>query len=336
MLHIDGSAGEGGGQVLRTALGLSLVTGKSFRIERIRGGRAKPGLLRQHLTCVQAAMALSDAEVDGAELSSQTLTFRPRALKSGHFEFSIGTAGSTTLVVQSVLPALLRAPGKVTLGIEGGTHNGLSPPYEFLAQALVPQLRALGAMVEVRLRRHGFEPAGGGRLEVEVTPSALGSLELVQRGALQARQARAVVSSVPVKVANTELEVVREELGFSEAECQAEEVPGASPGNAVLLTMAYERVTDVFVGLGAQGLPGYKVARRVCGLIKKSLRTDAPVGEHLADQLLAPLALSAGGVFRTIEPSSHTRTQLELIPRFLDRELQVAAESTGSTFRITV
>ncbi|HEY0883453.1 MAG TPA: RNA 3'-terminal phosphate cyclase, partial [Archangium sp.] len=184
MLLIDGSAGEGGGQVLRTALGLSLVTGKAFRIVRIRGGREKPGLLRQHLTCVQAAARLGDAETSGAELGSQELVFQPRRLRAGDFTFAIGTAGSTTLVLQAVLPALLRAPGPVSLAIEGGTHNGLAPPFEFLARSLVPLLTRLGAKLDVSLVRPGFEPAGGGRLEVRVTPSPLGTLELLSRGAL--------------------------------------------------------------------------------------------------------------------------------------------------------
>jgi RNA 3'-terminal phosphate cyclase (ATP) len=337
MLLIDGSAGEGGGQVLRTALGLSLVTGKEFRIVRIRGRRERPGLLRQHLTCVQAAAKLSGADVHGAELGSQELVFRPRALQAGDFEFAIGTAGSTTLVLQAVLPALLRAPGPVTLAIEGGTHNSLAPPFEFLERALVPLLGRLGAKLEVSLVRHGFEPAGGGRIEVKVTPAPLGSLELVARGKLLRREAKAVVAAIPIKVAMRELGVVREELAFTDAELLPLQLEAPSPGNAVTLTLEYEQVTDVFVGLGAQGIMAEKVARRAAGEVRRSLRTDAPVGLHLADQLIVPLAIARGGVFRTVEPTEHTRTQLELVPRFLPVKIDAGPEATNAaTWRIAV
>lgn len=336
MIHIDGSRGEGGGQVLRTALGLSLVTGQAFRIEHIRGGREKPGLLRQHLTCVQAAAALGGASVEGDALGSQALTFRPTALRAGHFEFAIGSAGSTTLVLQALLPALLRAPGPTTLAIEGGTHNRQAPPFEFLERSLVPLLERLGAQLEVALLRPGFEPAGGGRLEVKVTPRPLRPLELVTRGALLRREARAVVSAVPLKVAQRELAVVREELEFTDDELKAEVVASPGPGNALTLSLAYETVTDTFVGLGARGITAEKVARRACGEVRRSLRTDAPVGLHLADQLLVPLALAGGGLFRTVEPTPHTRTQLELLPWFLPVSLVAAPESTGETWRVTV
>ncbi|MBL8911264.1 MAG: RNA 3'-terminal phosphate cyclase [Archangium sp.] len=337
MLLIDGSEGEGGGQVLRTALGLSLVTGKEFRIVRIRGGRERPGLLRQHLTGVQAAAKLGNAEVEGAELGSMELRFRPRALVSGDFEFSIGTAGSTTLVLQAVLPALLRATAPITIAVEGGTHNGLAPPFEFLERSLLPILTRLGAKLEVALIRPGFEPAGGGRIEVKVTPSPLGSLELVTRGKLLRREAKAVVASIPLKVANRELGVVREELAFTDAEIRAEEITAPSPGNAVTLTLEYEQVTDVFVGLGAPGIMAEKVARRAAGEVKRSLRTDAPVGLHLADQLIVPLAVAKGGVFRTVEPTPHTRTQVELVPRFLPVKIEATPEAqNASTWRIRV
>ncbi|MFT3709336.1 MAG: RNA 3'-terminal phosphate cyclase [Archangium sp.] len=337
MLLIDGSEGEGGGQVLRTALGLSLVTGKEFRIVRIRGKRERPGLLRQHLTCVQAAANLSDARVEGAELGSTELTFRPRALQSGEFEFAIGTAGSTTLVLQAVLPALLRAPGPITLAIEGGTHNGLAPPFEFLERSLLPLLTRLGAKIEVSLIRPGFEPAGGGRIEVKATPSPLGSLELLTRGKLLRREAKAAVASIPLKVANRELGVVREELAFTDAELVPAEITAPSAGNALTLTLEYEHVTDVFVGLGAPGIMAEKIARRASGEVRRALRTDAPVGLHLADQLIVPLALSKGGVFRTVEPTEHTRTQLALVPRFVPVKIEASAEAqNAATWRISV
>lgn len=163
LIVIDGSEGEGGGQVLRTSLALSLITGKPFRIENLRAKRDKPGLLRQHLTAVHAAVQVGDAAVEGASLGSTALTFVPRALRAGDYSFAIGTAGSTMLVLQTVLLPLVLAGGSSTLELEGGTHNPSSPPFDFVERAFLPLLRRMGAEIEIELVRPGFHPAGGGR-----------------------------------------------------------------------------------------------------------------------------------------------------------------------------
>src|SRR5262245_17125561 len=170
MIIIDGSSGEGGGQILRTALALSLVTGTPFRIQKIRAGRPKPGLLRQHLTAVQAAVEVGSASASGAELGSQELSFWPGKVRAGAYRFAIGPAGSACLVVQTVLPPLLLAGGPSSLVVEGGTHNPFAPPWDFLARAFFPLLQRMGARVSTTLERHGFFPAGGGRLRVEIEP----------------------------------------------------------------------------------------------------------------------------------------------------------------------
>ena len=172
MITIDGSQGEGGGQILRTSLALSLVTGQPFRMERIRAKRQKPGLLKQHLTAVEAAKTVGCAEADGASLSSQTLEFRPGPVTPGNYRFAVGTAGSATLVLQTVLPALLTASGHSTLTLEGGTHNPMAPPFDFLARCFLPLIRRMGPSVELELRRHGFFPAGGGQLHAALTPTS--------------------------------------------------------------------------------------------------------------------------------------------------------------------
>jgi RNA 3'-terminal phosphate cyclase (ATP) len=161
MIVIDGARGEGGGQVLRTALALSLVTGQIFRIDNIRAGRARPGLLRQHLTCVNAAVEIGGAEALGAHLGSTSLTFRPGSVRPGSYRFAVGSAGSVGLVLQSVLPALLVTPGAFQLDIEGGTHADSAPPFEFLASAFVPALRRMGASIDIELLRFGFFHGGG-------------------------------------------------------------------------------------------------------------------------------------------------------------------------------
>src|SRR5690242_7527890 len=194
MIIIDGSFGEGGGQILRTSLTLSLVTGKPLRIERIRAGRKSPGLLRQHLAAVNAAARVGYAEVEGASLGARELTFRPQTVAAGHYQFAVGTAGSATLVLQTVLPALLTADAPSTLVLEGGTHNPYAPPFDFLEKTFLPLLNRMGPRVEARLERHGFYPAGGGRFIVEITPAQqLGRFELDDRGAITGRRARALI-----------------------------------------------------------------------------------------------------------------------------------------------
>ena len=321
--------------MLRTALGLSLVTQTPFQIVKIRGRRPKPGLQRQHLACVRAAATIGDARVEGDALSSQDLVFQPRALNPGSYEFAIGSAGSTTLLLQALLPALLRASGPTTLALEGGTHNRLAPTFEFLAQSFVPVLAQLGARVEVKLVRHGFEPAGGGRIEVQVTPAPLKPIALLHRGPLISRAAKAVVSSIPANVAARQLAMVEQTLGFAPTELRTEHVSASSPGNALIIALTYSHVTDVFVGLGERGVTAEKVAHRATGEVKRSLRTDAPVSQLLADQLMIPFALAGGGAFRTIEPTLHSLTQLELIPRFLDVKLECREEG-GGTWRFGV
>ena len=316
--------------MLRTALGLSLVTQTPFQIVNIRGHRPKPGLQRQHLACVRAAAMIGDALVAGDALSSQELVFRPRALRPGNYELAIGSAGSTTLLLQALVPALLRASGPTTLALEGGTHNRLAPTFEFVARSFVPVLAKLGARVEVKLVRYGFEPAGGGRIEVSITPAPLKPIELLQRGALLSRDATAVICSAPSKVALRQLAMVGQDLDFVPTDLHTLHVTASSPGNAIIVALTYQHVADVFVGIGERGLTAEKVAHRITAEVKRSLRTDAPVGPHLADQLMIPFALAGGGAFRTVEPTQHSLTQLELIPRFLDVKLDCHAEGNGT------
>src|SRR5580704_3876555 len=201
IIQIDGSIGEGGGQILRTALGLSMVTGQPFRIEKIRAGRDKPGLLRQHLTAVNAAAAICGASVEGAAISSRELSFSPGKVKPGEYTFSIGSAGSTTLVLQTVLPALLTANGPSSLTLEGGTHNPHAPPIDFLEKAFLPLINRMGPAVNVTLERAGFYPAGGGRVAVKIRPAAkLSPLEIPERGEIKRRAAKAVVAALPGEI----------------------------------------------------------------------------------------------------------------------------------------
>lgn len=336
MIHLEGSHGEGGGQILRTALGLSLCTCQPFRIEKVRAGREKPGLLRQHLTAVNAAAAVGAAEVEGAALGSRELTFRPgkAGVAGGAFAFAVGTAGSAGLVLQTILPALLTAAGPSRLTLEGGTHNPFAPPFDFLARAFLPLINRMGPRVSATLVRPGFYPAGGGKVEILIEPCAqLRPLELMSRGEPGGRSARALVAGLAQGIAARELEVVRERLGWSEERCAVEVLPPAfGPGNALILEVASEHVTEVFSGFGQRGVSAERVAARAVEEVRAYLAAPgAPaVGEHLADQLLVPLALAGAGAFSTVAPSGHTRTNVETIARFLPGvRFELRAPATG-------
>ena len=203
MLVIDGRTGEGGGQVLRTSLALSMITGIPVTLEHIRAKRTKPGLMRQHLTCVRAAKAVCGARVTGDEVRSSRLVFEPGEVVPGEYDFAIGTAGSTSLVLQTVLPALMLAAEPSVVRVSGGTHNQKAPPADYIERVFAPLLGRIGPQVEVEMVRAGFYPAGGGLLQAAITPcarEALGALELLERGADLGRRVRSVVSNLPKRI----------------------------------------------------------------------------------------------------------------------------------------
>jgi RNA 3'-terminal phosphate cyclase (ATP) len=328
IITIDGSHGEGGGQILRTALSLSAVTGKPFAMENIRARRSKPGLMRQHLTAVKAAAEISGARLDGAEVGSTRLRFEPgAAVRSGKFTFNIGSAGSTTLVLQTVLLPLALAGSRSRLVLHGGTHNLGAPPFEFLNRAFLPLVRRAGFDVRAEMRRPGFYPAGGGEIEVEIGPAeTLQPLVIEERGALLSRTAEAIVANLPFHIAERELAHIGARLGWP-PECliASTEKRAEGPGNCLLLMLAFENVSEVVVGFGRMGASAATVAEEAAHAALAYLDTAAPVGVHLADQLVLPMALAAGGRFITSKPSPHTLTNMDVIERFLDVEFDAVA-----------
>jgi RNA 3'-terminal phosphate cyclase (ATP) len=323
MIAIDGAMGEGGGQVLRTALALSLGTRTPFRIDNIRAGRAKPGLLRQHLTAVRAAAAVGRAEVEGAELGSSHLVFHPTALCPGEYRFAVGTAGSATLVLQAILAPLLLAPAPSSVILEGGTHNPMAPPFDFLARALLPLLRRMGARVEARLERAGFYPAGGGRFTVAIQPPGpLVPLALPARGAHHVTRARAIVANLPRHIAERELRVVERTAGLPASALAVEVIDdGRGPGNVVMIEVEAEHVTEVFTGFGERNVAAEAVAASAVTELRRYLAASAPVGRCLADQLLVPMVLARGGCFRTLAATRHTTTTIEVIRQLTGIEI---------------
>lgn len=337
MITIDGSFGEGGGQILRTSLALSLVTGQPFRIEKIRAGRKNPGLLRQHLTAVKAAAQIGQAVVEGDCIGSTQLSFAPGDITPGEYAFAVGTAGSTTLVLQTVLPALLCARGESRLTLEGGTHNPFAPPFNFLVKAFLPLLNRMGVRVEATLARYGFYPAGGGKVEIRISPAAkLTPFELLERGEIVGRRARALVANLPRAIAERELKVIGQKLNWPAEWLRVEEVKNSNgPGNLVSVEIESANVAEVFTGFGERGVAAEAVAIKAIQEARRYLASDAAVGEYLADQLLLPLALAGGGAFTTVAPSRHTTTNIEIIRKFLPVEVQ-CVEAGNRIWRIEV
>jgi RNA 3'-terminal phosphate cyclase (ATP) len=338
-LLIDGSFGEGGGQIVRSSLALSLVTGRPFTMENLRARRKRPGLMRQHLTAVKAAAEVGQARVEGAEIGSSRLVFEPGEVKPGEYDFRIGTAGSTTLVTQTVLPALLHLPGSSVLHLEGGTHNPFAPPFDFLAQTYLPLVARMGPRIRTEFRRHGFFPAGGGEFTVMLQPAPLARLDLMDRGELRGRRVRALVANLPAHIAERECRTIAELSGWEEECFTVEEVPAAGPGNVVLIEMEFEHITEVFAGVGEKGVKAEAVAARAWREAQTYLASGIPVDEHLADQLLLPLGLAAwqnqtGGRYRTGPLSQHTHTHIEVLRMFLDVPIRIGQDDEA--FVITV
>lgn len=330
MITIDGSQGEGGGQILRSSLTLSAITGKPFEIKNIRARRAKPGLMRQHLTAVKAAAEICGAKVSGAEVGSTCLRFEPGAVRAGEYTFNIGSAGSTTLVLQTALLPLALANGASRVILQGGTHNMFAPPFEFLARAFLPLMHRIGLNVHAELRRPGFYPAGGGEIEVTIGKAgAFAPLVIEERGALLSRTAEAVIANLPFHIAERELACLAHSHGWSEESLRPRgERNAQGPGNCVILTMAFEHVSEVVTSFGRTGVTAETVASEAAREMSTYLASDAPVGGYLADQLLLPMALAAGGRFLTSKPSSHTLTNIGIIQRFLNCTVGVEERDT--------
>lgn len=340
VVDIDGSRGEGGGQILRTSLALSMITGKPLVMRNIRAGRAKPGLRRQHLACVHAARDLCGAVVHGDEVSSRYLEFTPGPLVGGERTIDIGTMGSSTLVVQTVLLPMIVGGHALRLVIRGGTHNPMAPPFEFLERVFLPLLARMGARVTLSLDRHGFigERADLGQLTLVVEGEAkLSALELVDAPPITSRHAVAILARLPTHVADRELGVVRERLGWSRAECEVRETRDGGPGNALMLEVERgELVREVVTEIGEKGVRAELVAARACEQLAAYLAANVPVGEHLADQLLLPLALAGAGRFRAAPLSLHATTNIETIGRFLDVPIRDEPADDGASVLVTV
>lgn len=324
LLVVDGSVGEGGGQMLRTSLTLSLATGTPFVLERIRAGRAKPGLLRQHLTAVNAAAELSGATVEGAVLGSTRLVFRPGAVRGGDHDLDIGSAGSVGLVLQTIALPLLRADRPSRITIRGGTHALWAPAFPFLAQAWLPLVRRAGAKIGLGLDRVGFHPAGGGAVTLTIEPSVLAPLHLGEGGLADELVLRAVSAGLQATVGTREIDAARALLTDHRIDAAASLVDAAGKGNAMWLVTRDETtgVANVFTGIGEPGMPAEKVGQDVAKAFLAWRATGASVEGHLADQLMLPIVLAGAGSFTCSELTLHATTNIAVIEAFTGKRIR--------------
>jgi RNA 3'-terminal phosphate cyclase (ATP) len=264
------------------------------------------------------------AKTHGVAIGSRALTFHPGTIRPGRYTVVIGTAGSATLVLQTVLPALIGKTGPSELILEGGTHNPWAPPFDFLQRVFLPLLARMGPQVTAEMDRPGFYPAGGGRIRVLVQPvERLQPLALTERGELVSCCARALLARLPEHIAERELSVIGRELGWPQSALVVERFADAlGPGNALCLEVHSTHVTELFTGFGRLGVRAESVAHGVARQVQRYLTAGVPVGEHLADQLLVPLALG-GGRFVTCTPSRHLRTNRQVIGQFIDRKITI-------------
>lgn len=327
MIKIDGSYGEGGGQVLRTSLSLAAITGQPIRIDRIRAGRQKPGLAAQHLTAVRAAATICQAEVQGDALGSMTLEFIPgSSAQAGRYTFDVsqaregGSAGTVTLVLQTILLPLALATGDSEVTLRGGSHVTFSPPFTYIEQVYLPMLNRMGVQASARLSAWGWYPQGGGEVELLLSGgSKLRGLNLLERGDLRQVRGLAVVTELPSHI--PQRMASRAENLLHQADLKAHVQPlrerGVGPGAGIFLTAEYENSLAGFSTLGRVGLPAEKVAQMACEELLDFHKTGAPVDVHLADQLLLPAALALeASQFRVAQINTHLTTNAWVIEQF--------------------
>jgi RNA 3'-terminal phosphate cyclase (ATP) len=328
MINIDGSWGEGGGQILRTGISLATITGQSIQIEQIRANRPSPGLAAQHLTSVRAAAELCLARVKGDSLGSMTLEFIPTCSpQPGHYTFDVtkaregGSAGAVTLILQTILLPLALASGSSKVILKGGTHVAWSPPVTYIEEVYLPTLRQLGVEAEVKLNAWGWYPRGGGEVELWVSGNgkSLSGLQLLERGALQRVRGRAVVTQLPSHIPQRmarRAEKLLQQAHFP-AQIQPVRERGIAPGAGIFLTAEYEYTRAGFSSLGGRGISAEQVAETAVRKLMDFHAQGVPVEPFLGDQLLLPLALSsATSQYRVASISQHLTTNAWVIEQF--------------------
>lgn len=342
MIEIDGKYGEGGGQIVRTSLALSSILGIPVRIGDIRGNRKKPGLKPQHVTCVHALTAITQADVTGGELESAELTFEPKTRGSGAYSFNVAeiksSAGSVTLILQALLPPLLFGPDTSQVTIRGGTHVEWSPSAHYMMHVFVPMLNKMGARVHVSLNRWGWYPKGKGSVTIDVEPvQDLNPLQLNQRGELQALRGLSVSSKLPMGVTKRlrrKADGLLREAGY-DAHIRMFETPAACAGAIFFLWAEFENNWAGFSALGRRGRPAEDVSQNAVGQFLEFMQTGSTIERYLADQLIIYMALAKGlSSFTTSHISQHLLTSIWVVEQFLPVKFEVEG-SEGEKGKVT-
>lgn len=330
LLEIDGSLGEGGGQILRTSLALSLLTGKGFHLSNVRAGRSKPGLQPQHLMCVRAAATIGQAQVRGASKGSSELHFEPGALVPGKYHFAIGTAGATSLVLHTVYLPLAMAGAASELTIDGGTHVRACPCYHFLETTWGGYMKLLGLRIDVKMRRPGFYPRGGGLLQAHIEPCRpLQGLRLENITPATRITGFSAVAGLPEHIARRQAQRACKRLHVLGLPVHLnEEIWQGGLGSVLTLLLNTQPVPTMFFALGERGKPAERVADEAVAQVVRfhEAETNA-MDEHSGDQILLPLALAEGpSTIGVATVTSHLLTNAAVIRRFVEREIHIEGQ----------
>jgi RNA 3'-terminal phosphate cyclase (ATP) len=342
LVVIDGSYGEGGGQILRTSLALSAITGEPVRIENIRGRRRQPGLRPQHLTGVRAVAKICDAEVQGAGLGARELTFTPgSAPRADNYTFDVaqaakgGSAGSVSLLLQTVLLPLARAEGDSEITFRGGTHVAWSPPFDYVKQVYLPTLARTGLQAKVNLRKWGWYPVGGGEFKAWITGGSgisMAGLDLGQRGDLLRVRGVSASSNLPKHIRVRQEKAALQDLRSNSVNARIDVVdaPSKGKGTVVFLWTQFDNTVAGFTALGERGKPAERVAKEAASELLDYLRADGALDPHLADQMVLPLALAEGpSHLTTTAITQHLLTNAWVVNRFLDSRVRVEGQEGG-------
>ena len=331
MIAIDGRMGEGGGQILRTCLSLSLVTGIPFTISNIRSGRSKTGLRAQHLNAVLMSQQIGGARVEGAILGSTDLNFYPQDIRSGIYQGDIGTAGSTSLVLQTLYLPLSFTNKPSSIKLTGGTHVPFAPTFDWLNLNWVIFLSAIGLDLSLELNEAGFYPQGGGRIQAKINPvDHIIGLTIPDRGALKHIRGVSTVANLDRKIAERQRERVLRRLGakYPLNDIRIKQLPSKYKGTSIALVCEFEHTQCCYTSLGAPGKPAEKVADEVCDKVELILDSEATVDEYLADQVLLPLSLArTNSIYSSVKITDHIRTHADVVKSFIDVDIDIRGKN---------
>lgn len=334
---IDGSIGEGGGQVLRTSLTLSVLLLKPFEMINIRANRPNPGIQAQHLKAIEASALISNAIVEGATLKSSKIKFYPREIKSGNFKINIGTAGSTSLVLQTLYLPLSFANATSALSIIGGTHVSWSPTFDYIKNCWLYFMNKIGLDIKVEMKRAGFYPHGGGEIKAIINPvNEIKALNLTERGKLLKIQIYSAHTNLTDEVAKRQAKTAEKILkNHGEIETIIDELQSHSKNTTIAITGIFENSVCCYTNLGEKGKRAEAVAEEACEKFLKFISSDSVIDEYMADQILLPLSIANGvSEFTTTKITNHLKTNMDTIKKFLDVDFEIS--EYGKSFKIKI